>query len=227
MAPAPVAFRTGDLSPILCDDVSIRLRIAIVLLTGVAAACATTPASTVKPEAFPRSRPVPAATREPAGPRPTREAPAPAGPRISAETATSAAALLATTPAPSAVSAAVLNTALSLLGTKYRFGGETPESGFDCSGFVSYVLHQHSVDIPRTVIEQFAVGQAVAQDQIQPGDLVFFTTKGPGATHVGIVVNTGTRWDFVHAPADGSVVRVERFDVGYWQQRWIGARRVL
>ena len=48
-----------------------------------------------------------------------------------------------------------------------------------------------------------------------------------GATHVGIVVNTGTRWDFVHAPADGSVVRIERFDSGYWQQRWIGARRVF
>ena len=121
----------------------------------------------------------------------------------------------------------MLGTALSLLGTKYRFGGETPEGGFDCSGFVSYVLRQHSLDIPRTVAEQFVVGQAVAQDQIQPGDLVFFTTTGPGATHVGIVVNTGGRWDFVHAPADGSVVRIERFDTGYWQQRWVGARRVL
>jgi len=121
----------------------------------------------------------------------------------------------------------VLSTALSLLGTKYRFGGETPEGGLDCSGFVRYVLRQHSVDVPRTVAEQFVVGQPVAQDQIQPGDLVFFTTTGPGATHVGIVVNTGTRWDFVHAPADGSVVRVERFDIGYWQQRWIGARRMF
>ena len=103
----------------------------------------------------------------------------------------------------------MLGTALSLLGTKYRFGGETPEGGLDCSGFVRYVLRQHSADVPRTVAEQFVVGHPVAQDQIQPGDLVFFTTTGPGATHVGIVVNTGTRWDFVHAPADGSVVRVE------------------
>jgi len=200
---------------------------AIVLVTGVAAACASTPASTAKPEAFPRSRPIPSATNESAGPRAARAPTVPAGPRVSAETAASTAPLLATTPAPSAVSAAVLSTALSLLGTKYRFGGETPEGGFDCSGFVSYVLHQHSVDIPRTVAEQFVIGQPVAQDQIQPGDLVFFTTTGPGATHVGIVVNTGARWDFVHAPADGSVVRIERFDVGYWQQRWIGARRVL
>jgi peptidoglycan endopeptidase LytE len=162
-----------------------------------------------------------------AGPRETRTMPVTPAPRGAPETVSSATLPLAATPAPSAFSAAVLSTALSLLGTKYRFGGETPEGGFDCSGFVSYVLHQHSVDIPRTVAEQFVVGQAVAQDQVQPGDLVFFTTTGPGATHVGIVVNTGTRWDFVHAPADGSVVRIERFDSGYWQQRWIGARRVF
>ena len=92
---------------------------------------------------------------------------------------------------------------------------------------MSYVLRQHSVEIPRTVAEQFVVGQAGGAGPDSAGDLVFFTTTGPGATHVGIVVNTGARWDFVHAPADGSVVRIERFDIGYWQQRWIGARRVL
>jgi cell wall-associated NlpC family hydrolase len=209
--------------------VSAFLRIAVVVVAGVAGACASAPATTARPEAFPRSRPVPNAANDgnAAGPRETRETPVTPAPRAARETASSAALPLAATPAPSAFSAAVLSTALSLLGTKYRFGGETPEGGFDCSGFVSYVLHQHSVDIPRTVAEQFVIGQAVAQDQIQPGDLVFFTTTGPGATHVGIVVNTGTRWDFVHAPADGSVVRIERFDGGYWQQRWIGARRVF
>jgi len=209
--------------------VSAVLRIAVVVVAVVAGACASAPAATVRPEAFPRSRPVPNATNEgnAAGPRETRATPVPPAPRVGPETVSSATLPLAATPAPSAFSAAVLSTALSLLGTKYRFGGETPEGGFDCSGFVSYVLRQHSVDIPRTVAEQFVVGQPVAQDQIQPGDLVFFTTTGPGATHVGIVVNTGTRWDFVHAPADGSVVRIERFDSGYWQQRWIGARRVF
>jgi len=209
--------------------VSVSLRIAVVVVAAVAGACASAPAATVRPEAFPRSRPVPTATNEgnAAGPRETRAMPVTPASRVAPETVSSATLPLAATPAPSAFSAAVLSTALSLLGTKYRFGGETPEGGFDCSGFVSYVLHQNSVDIPRTVAEQFAVGQAVAQDQIQPGDLVFFTTTGPGATHVGIVVNTGTRWDFVHAPADGSVVRIERFDSGYWQQRWIGARRVF
>ena len=123
--------------------------------------------------------------------------------------------------------AAVLQSAFDLLGTKYRFGGETPESGFDCSGFVSYVLRQHGVELPRTVAEQFAAGRSVAQDEIQPGDLVFFTTTGPGATHVGLVVTSGSRYEFIHAPADGASVRIERFDTGYWQQRWLGARRVF
>lgn len=116
---------------------------------------------------------------------------------------------------------------MDLLGTKYRYGGQTPDSGFDCSGFVSYVLRQHSIDVPRTVAEQFAAGRSVAQDDIQIGDLVFFTTTGPGATHVGIVVSTGNRWEFIHSPNDGSVVRIDRFDSGYWQQRWLGARRLL
>ncbi|HXT69529.1 MAG TPA: C40 family peptidase [Vicinamibacterales bacterium] len=137
-----------------------------------------------------------------------------------------ASAAIAPLPAPMPA-AAILQTAFDLLGTKYRFGGQTPDTGFDCSGFVSYVLRQHSIDVPRTVVEQFGAGRTVAQDDIQPGDLVFFTTTGPGPTHVGIVVATGARFEFIHAPADGSVVRIERFDSGYWQQRWIGARRVL
>jgi cell wall-associated NlpC family hydrolase len=206
-------------APIVLTAVrGLILRVAIVSSFGVAGACASAPA-VVRPEAFPRARPLPNATSETNG---AASPDAPLPPRVApASTLASPAA------ATSALSAAVLETALGLLGTKYRYGGETPDTGFDCSGFVSYVLHQHSIDIPRTVAEQFGVGQPVAQDQIQPGDLVFFTTTGPGATHVGIVLNTGTRWDFVHAPADGSTVRIERFDTGYWQQRWIGARRVF
>jgi cell wall-associated NlpC family hydrolase len=129
--------------------------------------------------------------------------------------------------APPSASAAILETAFGLLGTKYKFGGTTPDTGFDCSGFVGYVLRQHGIDMPRTVAEQFSAGRPVAQDDIQAGDLVFFTTTGPGATHIGIVVSAGAEWKFVHAPADGASVRIERFDTGYWQQRWIGARRIF
>lgn len=121
----------------------------------------------------------------------------------------------------------VIESALLLRGTPYRFGGATPDTGFDCSGFVAYVLGQHALEMPRTVAEQFAAGRPVSPDDLRAGDLVFFSTIGPGPTHVGIVVETGERLEFVHAPADGSQVRVERFDTDYWRRRWIGARRVL
>jgi len=128
---------------------------------------------------------------------------------------------------PSApTSQAVVRSALSLRGTPYRFGGTTPESGFDCSGFVAYVLARNGMAMPRSTAEQFAVGKPVAHDRMRPGDLIFFATAGPGATHVGIVTDAG-RGEFVHAPADGSRVRVDRFDAEYWRRRWVGARRVF
>lgn len=121
---------------------------------------------------------------------------------------------------------AVVDAALSLQGTEYRFGGTTPESGFDCSGLVAYVMGLQRVAVPRSVAEQFGAGSKVARDRLQSGDLVFFSTTGPGPTHVGIVTDP-ERAEFVHAPADGSVVRVERFDSAYWASRWVGARRVF
>lgn len=129
-----------------------------------------------------------------------------------------------TSPVPtpaSAGTAAVLATALDLRGTPYRLGGADP-SGFDCSGFVQYVLRQHAVDMPRTVIEQFQVG-ARTRD-IAPGDLVFFQTEGSKASHVGIALDGES---FVHAPNSRGVVRVERLDSSYWASRFVGARRVL
>ena len=122
---------------------------------------------------------------------------------------------------------AVVESALLLRGTPYRLGGTNPETGFDCSGFVAYVLGQHALEVPRTAAEQFDSGRPVAPEDLRPGDLVFFSTTGPGPTHVGIVVETSAGLEFVHAPTDGSRVRVERFDTAYWRRRWIGARRVL
>ena len=129
-------------------------------------------------------------------------------------------------PASSAVGA-ILDSARSLVGTPYRFGGASPAEGFDCSGLVSYVAALHGVALPRTVSDQFALGQAVDRANLAPGDLVFYSTIGPGATHVGIVVGGEGGWRFIHAPADGSFVRVERFDTAYWERRWVGARRVF
>jgi len=128
--------------------------------------------------------------------------------------------------APLAAPTSVVDFARSLVGTPYRWGGSTPDGGFDCSGFVMYVMAAEDIAMPRTVSEQYRVGSAVAWNRLRAGDLVFFTTTGPGATHVGIVVDAEHQ-EFVHAPTDGSLVRVDRLDTDYWRRRWIGSRRVL
>jgi cell wall-associated NlpC family hydrolase len=117
---------------------------------------------------------------------------------------------------------AVVGTALSLRGAPYRNGGSDP-SGFDCSGFVAYVFAQQGLYLPRTVSDQYAQGQAVGQDSMEAGDLVFFSTVAPGASHVGIAVSQD---EFVHAPSSSGVVRVESLDAPYWSSRFVGTRRV-
>lgn len=126
-----------------------------------------------------------------------------------------------------ALAGAIIDSALSLRGTPYRFGGDSPAAGFDCSGLVNYVARANGVGMPRTVIEQFGTGVSIQRTDLAPGDLVFYSTTGPGPTHVGIVISSGQNPQFVHAPADGSTVRTERLDTPYWEGRWVGARRVF
>lgn len=121
----------------------------------------------------------------------------------------------------------ILRDALSLRGTPYRLGGETPADGLDCSGLVRYVLGQHRVDMPRTVAEQFSIGRRVKLGDVRAGDLLFFTTTAAGPTHVGIAVTSGRDAEFVHAPGAGGVVRVEHVDTPYWRSRVVGVRRVF
>jgi cell wall-associated NlpC family hydrolase len=104
----------------------------------------------------------------------------------------------------------------------YRNGGDDP-NGFDCSGFVKYVFEQHGVQMPRETRKQFEVGREVGAGSLEPGDLVFFTTVAPGASHVGIAVGGD---QFVHAPSSSGVVRVEHLSAQYWASRFVGARRV-
>jgi cell wall-associated NlpC family hydrolase len=117
---------------------------------------------------------------------------------------------------------ALSSTALSLRGAPYRNGGVNP-SGFDCSGFVRYVYEQHGVAMPRAVREQFRVGKNVDRKRLEPGDLVFFSTVAPGASHVGIMIGGD---QFVHAPSERGVVRVEQLSSSYWARRFVGARRI-
>jgi cell wall-associated NlpC family hydrolase len=118
---------------------------------------------------------------------------------------------------------ALSGTALSLRGAPYRNGGTTPQ-GFDCSGFVQYVFALHGRAMPRETREQFRIGRSIKRDALAPGDLVFFSTVAPGASHVGIVIGSD---QFVHAPSERGVVRVERLSADYWDRRFVGARRPL
>lgn len=115
-----------------------------------------------------------------------------------------------------------LAVALTLLGAPYLDGGSTPR-GFDCSGFVQYVFGAHGHRLPRTTVEQFAATDAVPKGRAHAGDLVFFRTTSRGPSHVGILVDGQ---QFVHAPSERGVVRVESLSLPYWRARLLGFRRV-
>ena len=126
--------------------------------------------------------------------------------------------------APPLAHGALIEAASALRGVRYRLGGETPTDGFDCSGFVRYVYARLRVALPRTVAEQFEFGAPVESDVPREGDLVFFSTIGPGPSHVGIAVGDGT---FIHAPGASGAVRIERLDTPYWQLRMVAVKRIL
>ena len=111
--------------------------------------------------------------------------------------------------------------ALGLVGTPYRWGGNTPESGFDCSGLIGYVYKSRAGRAPpRTVAQLAGFGQSVSQRQLRTGDLVIFG-KDP-AWHAGIYVGEGR---FVHAPSTGGTVRLDRLDNRYWARQPVRFRR--
>lgn len=119
---------------------------------------------------------------------------------------------------------ALASTALDMLGVKYRFGGGTPSTGFDCSGLVTYAARKSlGLKLPHRSADIARQGISVNRNELQEGDLVFFNTRGHRFSHVGIYL--GDR-KFVHAPRSGSVVRIESMDIAYWANRYNGARRL-
>jgi len=111
----------------------------------------------------------------------------------------------------------IINTAKQYVGVPYRWGGTTP-SGFDCSGFVGYVMNQHRIGLPRTSAQMYTVGKAVSSPQ--PGDLVFFSTYAPGASHAGIYVGNN---EFISSTSSKGV-KIESMSNPYWGPRYVGAR---
>ncbi len=121
----------------------------------------------------------------------------------------------------------VLISAIGLVGTPYRYGGNTPDSGFDCSGLIGYVYRNTAgISLPRSTRELIQLRvPSVGRDQLQSGDLVFFATSGGGqVSHAGIYVGEGR---FVHAPSSGGTVRLDYLSQAYWQKSYLGAKRVL
>lgn len=139
-------------------------------------------------------------------------------PRTSPSTAPSSAASQSFDPLPGRLSPQqatdVTLYALGLVGTPYRWGGNTPESGFDCSGLIGYVYQSRSgISPPRTTAELSFWGRSIPAEVLQSGDLVLFG-KSTVATHAGIYVGQGR---FVHAPTTGGVVRLDRLEARHWQ----------
>ena len=129
------------------------------------------------------------------------------------------------TPADPAAANAVLMRAISLVGTPYRYGGNTPDGGFDCSGLVNYVYRDMlDLRLPRSSRDLAAVqGPRLAPERLAPADLVFFGANG-SVSHVGNYVGEGR---FVHAPSTGGTVRLDHLDGPYWRDHYSGAKRVL
>lgn len=121
----------------------------------------------------------------------------------------------------------VLFRALGLVGTPYRWGGNTPDSGFDCSGLIGFVYRDAAgIALPRSTRDMLVMrAPNVNREQLQTGDLVFFATSGGSqVSHAGIYVGEGR---FVHAPATGGTVKLDSLDKPYWQKAYLNAKRVI
>jgi len=116
----------------------------------------------------------------------------------------------------------VIQQAMRYIGVPYVYGGNTP-SGFDCSGFTRYVYGRVGISLPRTADAQYEVGVPVSISKLRPGDIVYFTTYAPGASHNGIYIGEGK---FIHASSSRGVA-IDQLAASYWKNRYLGARRIL
>ena len=118
----------------------------------------------------------------------------------------------------------LVNTARRYIGLPYRWGGESPEEGFDCSGLTMTVYRVNGLNLPRNSRQQYRAGSPIARHSLRPGDLVFFNTSGRGVSHVGIYTGGGK---FIHAPKSGRTIQAESLSNGYFASRFVGARTYL
>lgn len=114
--------------------------------------------------------------------------------------------------------------AQSLIGTPYKYGGNSPDTGFDCSGFVGHVYREtRGLNLPRSSQSLAIQGRVLNRDELAVGDLVFFNTRRKKFSHVGIYLGANT---FIHAPSHGGRVRMDDLTQDYWRRHYNGARRI-
>lgn len=116
----------------------------------------------------------------------------------------------------------IIQTSKRFQGVPYLWGGDTPQ-GFDCSGFTQYVFRLNGIKLPRTADAQYQIGISVSYDNLQPGDMVFFSTYAPGPSHNGIYIGNGL---FINSSSSLGV-SIARMDNPYWAARYIGAKRII
>jgi cell wall-associated NlpC family hydrolase len=119
----------------------------------------------------------------------------------------------------------IVKTARRYVGVPYRWGGESPRTGFDCSGYIMVVYRLNGLDLPRSSRQQWEIGKQISRRQLQKGDLVFFATSGGGRiSHVGIYTGEDK---FLHAPSKGSRIKTSSLSSKYFRSRYVGARSYL
>ena len=118
----------------------------------------------------------------------------------------------------------LIGNAMGLLGVSYRFGGSSASSGFDCSGFMQHIFRKTmQINLPRTSAEQAKMGVAVSRSELQPGDMVFFSTSRGRISHVGLYIGNNR---FIHAPRTGKSIEITSLGNKYWNSKYVTARRV-
>lgn len=119
----------------------------------------------------------------------------------------------------------LIKIAHTLLGTPYHYGGDSPESGFDCSGFIQYTFEQEGINLPRTSREQYKSAFPISRRELKPGDLVFFRARHEHyVSHVGLYIGKGK---FIHAPSRSKQVSINSLDQKYWRKYYFSAGRVF
>lgn len=120
---------------------------------------------------------------------------------------------------------AIIASARSMLGVRYQYGGESPGSGFDCSGLVQYAYQHAGIEVPRTTREQYRVSLLLPRNALQPGDVIFFHDRSTSrVSHVGIYLGNG---QFIHSPSSGKRVSVADLNDPHWRRRYTSGGRLF